>query len=42
MEYETKRILVNGAIVIGVAIVGILVFYGVLKVFSVLADIPIP
>jgi hypothetical protein len=42
IEYETKRILVNAGIVVGVLVVGILAFYGVLKLFSVLANIPFP
>jgi hypothetical protein len=42
MEYEAKRILVNAGIVVGILVVGFLAFFGVLKLFSVLANIPFP
>jgi hypothetical protein len=42
MEYEAKRILINAGIVVGILVVGFLAFYGVLKLFSVLANIPFP
>jgi hypothetical protein len=42
MEYEAKRILVNAGIIVGILVVGFLAFFGVLKLFSVLANIPFP
>ena len=42
VEYEAKRILVNAGIVVGILVVGFLAFFGILKVFSVMANIPFP
>ena len=42
MNIESKRLAINGTIVFGVLMLGALIFFGFLKVFEVLADLPIP
>lgn len=42
MEHEAKRILINSGIAIGIVALGVLVFFGFLKLFAVLANIPFP
>lgn len=42
IEHETKRILVNSGIAIGIVTLGVLACLGVLKLFAVLANIPFP